>query len=149
MNKKLIHNACLALTEQRIRQCQSILANINDSNHGETKSSAGDKFETSREMLKQEAEKIDRQLQILIIQKKELSLVELDEVYQKVKLGSIVVTNNGTFYIVSAIGKVTLGEGKQIFAISTKSPMAVKLWGLGIGENAVVNNREISILEIY
>ena len=99
LDKKELQNHCAVVLDQKINRCQDMLASIDESAQDDTKSSAGDKFETSREMLKQEAEKINGQLSILFHQRQILSKLDTKATTDNVRHGSLIKTDKGTFYL--------------------------------------------------
>lgn len=124
-----------------------MLERIDEGSKDDTKSSAGDKFETSREMMKQEAEKISGQLSILSDQKKVLSQIDSEQSHDVVSLGSYVISDKGNYYITIPLGKLN-HKGTTLYAISDQSPMAKALMGKSVNDIALVNHREIKVVEI-
>ena len=64
----------------------------------ETKSSAGDKYETGRAMVQIELEKNQAQYNKFLKLKNELKQIDPIVIKSKIEYGSIVVTNNGNFF---------------------------------------------------
>lgn len=124
-----------------------MLSSIDESAHDDTKSSAGDKFETSREMLKQEAEKINGQLDVLLYQRQILTKLDAEATKDVIGHGTLVKTDKGIFYISISLGKLR-DQDNIVYAISKESPMAIALIGKGGGDKVVVNSRSITILDI-
>jgi len=113
----------------------------------ETKSSAGDKYETSRSMINLEKEKIEENLLELIRKKQAINQIDPKNITQKVKVGSLVTTATGTFLISTSLGKVTI-EGKDVFAISPISPIAQVMLDLTSGDGFEFNGKKDSILSL-
>jgi len=149
MDKKLVHYAFVELLASRITQCEAVLADIGHSSQSETKSSAGDKYETSREMLQQEENKVNQQLEKLYFQKKELRSIRDVGAIDQVGWGSLVATDKGTFYISTSLGKVDLPQEGMIYAISKVSPMAMALFGKRVGDQAMLMDRRVNILTLF
>lgn len=147
LDKKELQNHCAVVLDQKINRCQDMLASIDESAQDDTKSSAGDKFETSREMLKQEAEKINGQLSILFHQRQILSKLDTKATTDIIRHGSLTKTDKGTFYISISLGKVRYQED-LVYAISDESPMALALVDKRAGDKVVVNTRSITILDV-
>ena len=94
--KKQILKKCLNLIEQRISTNTKILEDLSASMEGETKSSAGDKFETSRAMMQADQE---RYKAIVITAKglrQQLSVLSLESA-DLVRKGSLVITPQGKY----------------------------------------------------
>ncbi len=80
----------------------------------ETKSSAGDKYETGRSMMQLEQAKNRSFLLEAQQVKEELLKIETKSTSDKVRIGSPVETNKGNYYISVGISKVKL-EGKLYY----------------------------------
>ena len=144
--KKQILKKCLDLIEQRISTNTKILEDLSASMEGETKSSAGDKFETSRAMMQADQE---RYKAIVITAKglrQQLSVLSLESA-DLVRKGSLVITPQGKYFIAVGLGKIELSE--TIYVISNASPIGRLLMGKSQGDAIVFNGRSLEILEVY
>lgn len=145
--KNSLYQLCLNFVEQRIKTATEALQQAQEASNDDTKSSAGDKFETGREMAQQD---INRNKQLLADAQQQkailLSLKDIGET-QKVRNGSLVITNQGNFYISISAGQLQL-EGKTYFAISAASPIGKSLIGKTVGEEFVFNGRAYSVMEV-
>lgn len=146
--KEKIHQSCERYIQQRLDTALQAIASAQAAGEGETKSSAGDKFETSREMMKQE---IERHQQLLADAKRmERVLEELDpqqEAREGVRPGSLVQTDQGLFYLATGIGKLTV-DGTDVFVLSPSAPVGRLLIGTQAGDVITFNGREYHILEL-
>lgn len=120
--KPLLHHRCLLIAEQKISELKSLLNDTQESANNETKSTAGDKHETAKAMAQLETEKLSAQLAEALKLKDILQQINPDKKNETAVLGSLVKTNNGTFYIAVSLGKVTV-EGLDSFVISAISPI--------------------------
>ena len=146
LNKEIIVNACIEQITQRIESYKQGIKKIQTDMASETKSSAGDKFETSREMMKQEEEKLSQQVSELKKHSHALQLLSFDKT-ETVKNGSIVETNKGVFYFSTALGKVTI-EGNDIMLLSTIAPIFNVMKGKKKGDCITFNTTTFSISEV-
>ena len=144
--KEKCYKLCIEFVEDRISSLQEDVKLIRKSVGEDTKSSAGDKYETSREMMKQEENKAMASLSILNSQLKLLNNLTL-QVRDKVELGSLVVTDKGSFFISTALGVLKVGEDK-FFAISTDAPIYEVLKGKKAGDLASFNGNSYRIIEV-
>ena len=87
-----------------------------DSRNSDTKSSAGDKFETSREMVQIEIQKIETE-----ISKTQQFFTDLAS-----KASQLIITDKGAFLISIPFGKLILNDEK-IFCISRNAPITKHL----------------------
>lgn len=111
------------------------LAAASESANNETKSSAGDKHETARAMMQLEQEKLSHQLKELQEQKSELVKIDLSKPSAQIAKGTLIQSDKGFLFLSIGLGKITIDD-KTVFAISSQSPLGIKL--LGKKENDVV-----------
>lgn len=88
----------------------------------ETKSSAGDKFETSREMMNQERGRIENRIAHLNQLLRIANDMSSNEPVAKISFGSLVKTSHGWFLFGLALGKLNY-KNNVIFALSLNSPI--------------------------
>jgi len=113
----------------------------------DTKSSAGDKYETTREMMQQEMDRNSKLLYEAGQQKIALQQLENVESAQLVKNGSVVLTSEGNFYISISAGELNV-DGQKFFAVSQASPIGKSLIGKAIGESFKFNGKEYLVQDI-
>ncbi len=146
MNKseilKIIHDKLSA----KIENLERLISETRASNN-ETKSSMGDKFETTREMVQQEINNLQIQLNENANARNSLKLINVKP-HQMVGLGSLVQTDKGLFYIAVSLGEIIFDK-KKIFVISTESPLAKELFGKKKNDEISLNNSKQMILEIW
>ena len=106
----------------------------------DTKSSAGDKYETGREMMQQETDRNMKQLNEANKLKVALNKINPAVVADKIETGSLVLTGSGNFYIAVSAGVLTVGDEKY-FAISPASPIGLKLMGQKAGAEIKLNDK--------
>ncbi|ADY51795.1 hypothetical protein Pedsa_1227 [Pseudopedobacter saltans DSM 12145] len=145
VDKKQIVDAGIGLLLSKEEELKSILANLRESNT-DTKSSMGDKYETSREMLQQEINMLERQLAEIQKQKEIFSRIRADFT-NKVSLGALVSTSLGELFVSASIGEIKI-DNYLIKTISINSPLVQKLVGKKINETFFLNGKEHSILNI-
>lgn len=145
--KQLLYQLCLDFVAQRINTATEALRQAREASNDDTKSSAGDKFETSREMAQQD---INRNKQLLAdAQQQRAVLQSLADIREAVTVrsGSLVLTNQGSFYISISAGQLQL-DGKTYFAISAASPIGKLLIGKSVGEEVAFNGKKYLIEQI-
>jgi len=120
--KVSLQEHCVRLVNEKIgRLKQQIDARKNDLETA-SKSSAGDKHETSRAMIHLEQEKLGFQYMEVEKQSHLLSQIEVS-VHSIIKSGSLIVTEKAVFYISVGLGMVRFNE-QDIYIISPISPLA-------------------------
>ncbi|MCX6197806.1 MAG: 3-oxoacyl-ACP synthase [Bacteroidetes bacterium] len=146
--KKKLLLLCHDFIEERINNCQSAIDAANNSINEETKSSAGDKYETSREMITQEIKNNSAQLAEAIKQKQLLSQISVDKKLETIQVGCLVITNHEKFFISISAGSLKLNN-ETYLAISPSSPLGRNLIDKKKGDSVSFNNKLYSILEVY
>lgn len=145
--KKAVLEKCQAKVAESIATTSNLLAESIASMHGETKSSAGDKFETSRAMLQAEQDR----LKTILIKAKELqhqlSILPMSS-HNSVKQGCIVTANSISYFISAGLGKINV-ENQMFYAISPGSPIGQLLMDKKIGETLIFNGKTMTISEVY
>lgn len=145
--KEQLLNECKLYVTQREQTVHEIIASNKKALLSETKSSAGDKHETGRAMLQLEMEKASQQISVVQQMKEVLFRINTSNTSEVVRLGSIVYTNKGTYFLVVSIGKVTINTN-DYFVISSSSPIGKLLLGKRKNETITFNNTKITIEEV-
>ncbi len=131
---------------EKIQKLEQLIAETRASNN-DTKSSMGDKYETSREMLQQEINHLQIQLNEHLKSQQILKNINPNP-HKIVTLGSLVETEKGMFFIAISLGELSFNQEK-IFVISAESPLAKAMNGKKTGESFVVNNLQQTIKNIW
>lgn len=147
MIKKAIIEKCRAELIAKKDSIDQEMENLKVSLGAETKSSAGDKYETSREMMNQEKGKLQSQISALNQQLETLSKINETSKHDKVGLGSIVKTTAANYFISISYGKVSAGQD-DLFMISAITPLAQQMINKVEGDEVIWNGKSIFIREI-
>lgn len=147
MNKQVILSKAKALLQQKQLELMAMLTDLNDGLANDTKSSAGDKYETSRAMSQQEIDKVAVQLRETKRQLALLPLLEAKTGTPAIENGSLVKTNASCFYISLPIGRIEV-ENELVYCISSTAPIAQKLLGLKVDDSFEMAGAFHKILEI-
>lgn len=145
--KEKIYEIYCGIIEDKIRLLQNALAELKESSSNETKSTAGDKYETALAMLHLEQENTHQQLNEALKQKALLGTIVPNTSSSKIGNGSLVKTNKGYFFLCVALGKITVEE-KTIIALSAHSPLGQKMTGLGVDDSVEMNDVHYKIESI-
>ena len=146
-HKQKIYQHLLQIVNEKIALYEQVLADLKESGANETKSTAGDKHETSLAMLQIEQSNNRTQLNEVFAKKALLEKINPINTASVVLNGSLVKTNQGIFYLSIALGKVIVEE-MQVFTISPQSPLGQKLMGLRVGDEVNMNTYNYLILSI-
>lgn len=142
-----LYELCVAFVEQRIASSQKAIEHAQLAANEETKSSAGDKYETGRAMMQLEIEKQSVQLGEAMKLKQVLSHINPEKITDTIQSGSLVFTDQGNFYISISAGKLDL-EGTTYFAVSPVAPIGALLIGKKSGETIQLNGKTFTIRKI-
>lgn len=145
--KHILYEACKENIDRRIASIEQRLKDITDSRNNETKSSAGDKYETGRAMMQIEEQNSKVQLAEAYEVRKKLLSIDITKSENVVTSGSLVITNRGNYFISIGIGKVKI-EDEVYFCISLNSPIGMQMRGKKAGEEITFNDNKIIIKNI-
>lgn len=146
--KRLVFEHCNDLISKRIANIEAILNQLEESRNNESKSSAGDKYETGRAMMHLEEEKNKTQLAEAFQALQLLQKIDPDRKNDTVTLGSLVVTTQGTYFISVGVGKVKVSE-QVIYGISLDAPIGQALKNKQTGDSLTFGERHITIQAVY
>lgn len=146
--KKRVVDFITILIKDKTQLLKFELDSINKEKNNLKKSSAGDKFETSRALMQTEYDKIHNQLLILKNQLRAIKSISLSDKKNKVGVGSVIKTNKSFYFISIGLGKHTV-DNNDIYIISLSSPIGKLLNNKKKGDKIVFNNNEELIEDIY
>ncbi|MDA0195636.1 MAG: 3-oxoacyl-ACP synthase [Bacteroidetes bacterium] len=140
------------------QSCEDVSNKIDRLNHSidetskalvdETKSSAGDKYETGREMIKQEIDKLEAQLILARRELQTLTQINPARVCTSADLGALVTVDGPISYFISISGhKLDTNEG-PVLSISPMSPIGQAMLGCKTGDEFVFGEKSILIQSI-
>ncbi len=145
--KEGVYKACENEINNRLNFFQKVLNDLKEGAQNDAKSSAGDKHETSLSMMQIEQEKIRKQFKEVQEMNALLEKLNPQIISDKINLGSLIKTNIGYFYIAVALGKLKI-DNMELYVISQQSPMAIKLLGLSVDNEIIMNSKKIVIQDI-
>lgn len=137
---------CKEKVEERLQEIFKGIAQAQEAIESDTKSSAGDKYETSREMIQQDLNRYHEQLDqgkrdLNVLQQMELTTKE------QVELGALVQTDTVLYFIAVSLGRVEV-DGKLVMVISASSPIGKLLIGNQVDDAIQFNGNKQRILAI-
>jgi len=146
--KEELYKNCRKFIEDKLITVNQIISSNQKALQSETKSSAGDKHETGRAMLQLEMEKASQQFEAISMMNEVLLKIDIKNVDENVKLGSLIYTNQGCYFLAISVGMVKVSQ-EEYFVISTSSPIGKLLLGKHKNDTFIFNQKEIKILKIY
>src|SRR6185503_18052823 len=102
--KEQLYLLCVEYIKKREREIKHTIADVSEAANNDTKSSAGDKFETGREIMQQEIDLNLIRLNEINKLKQVLERIMPDQSSSTVQPGSVVQTNNGNYYVAIGAG---------------------------------------------
>ena len=145
--KELICSQLHGLIDRKIEIALSAIDSARESRDSDTKSSVGDKYETGRAMMQIELENNKIQLSKALDLKKELSRIDIKKDYTRTEPGSLVITNQGNYFISVGLGKIE-ANNQDYYSISLASPIGKLLHNREIGDSVKFQGREFTITDI-
>ena len=145
--KEVVVAECRRVIHERISNLKSQMVELVNDAANDSKSTAGDKHETSRAMMQLEQEKLGAQLKILEEQQRQLEQLPAQNSSGKVNNGSLVETDRGWIFIGAALGKINVND-KEVICISQQSPLGKLLFVQDSGSIVSLHNVKYQILSI-
>ena len=146
-SKTKIHAVILQHLDERMEQGKNDYLLAKESRDSDTKSSAGDKFETGREMMQREMDKISASLDMLKGQLAQMKRISLNENKTRIGVGSFITTDAENYYVSVGLGKLMCGE-TTFYAISADSPLGELLMGKKVNDTIELRGRKITLKSI-
>lgn len=146
ITKQRILETCKELILKRIGTAEYAMKAAQEGSNSEDKSSAGDKYETSRAMGQLDRDMNAKQLVQAKQELAELTKIDLQP-SPKVKTGSLVQTSDTLYFIAVGLGNVHI-DAEMIVIISPKSPLAIAMMGLSEHETFTFNQKQFTITRL-
>ena len=146
--KEKIYQTAIALVKEKINLLKTERKAINDGILEDTKSSAGDKFETGRETMSRDLMTVENQLKQANYEFDELCRFQaIKEASATVQEGSLVQVGTDTYLISVSLGQLVV-EGKKLFLLSKNSPLGEILIGKKKNDQVEFRGKSILISEL-
>lgn len=145
--KKQVIKAMEKELEERLKMATQTYNDALESRNNDTKSSAGDKYETSRAMMQQEMDNAEIRIHQVKVFQNELQRLPLEENANAVMSGSLVETTNGVYFLGLSLGKIEVNN-QIVYAISTASPLGKLLLNKKVGDVIDLNSNQQKVLNL-
>jgi len=142
-----LQQQCTALISARLDRIQQTIKDLEASLKDETKCTSGDKHHTGRAMLQIERENAGNQLREIEKVMRQLDKVDVGVSSEVIRLGSIVETNQATFFISISVGKLEINNTIYL-GVAPNSPIGQNLLGKKQGEQFNFNAQVYKILQV-
>ncbi len=152
MEEKIAHKIrlkqyCENILSDRIATTKQAMDNAQAAANEEGKSSAGDKYETTRAMSHLEKDMYARQLLAHQQDLQALHAIQVNAIYQSPGPGAFIQSTKAGFFIGAGLGKQEM-DGKTIIFLSPASPLAQQLMQKKPGDAFDFKGKD-KILEVY
>src|SRR5476649_2245216 len=142
--KEALYKQCVDHVQKRMEAAEQGIKEAQQASKDDTKSSAGDKYETGRAMMQQEKDRNTIQLN-----EANKLMVALNSISTKgesdiIETGSLVLTNGGKFYIAISAGTLVV-DNETYFAVSAAAPICMQMMGKKAGDEFEVNGKRYRI----
>ncbi len=127
----------------KIEELQQSIIAAKESRDNDTKSSAGDKYETGRAMMDIEIAKNETQINNIKKLLNQLSQINPQNQATEIGFGSVVSTNQGNYFVAIATGNIFV-EDVPFYTISLASPLK----GKSKGDSFTFQQKEYEIEEL-
>jgi hypothetical protein len=141
--KSRLHTHCVELVSRRLDELSADLKAIQEAANEETKSTAGDKYETGRAMAMLEKEKLAGQYQQTEKQLQILKQIKPGK-HEQVQSGSLLKCGLQYYYIGVSLGKVIFEE-RTFFVVSPVAPLAKTMLNQQEGSTINFQGRNLRI----
>ncbi len=128
MNKIALTQYMMALLDERMQVAWAAMEAAQESANDQSKSSMGDKYETSRSMGQLDRNMHARQYEQIRQERLVLERIALSDAPERVAVGSLLETSAGWFFVSVSLGIITF-EGQKVTAVSSASPVGLSLLG--------------------
>ncbi len=146
--KKQLQDKCLEYVEQRIATARGAMEAAQNAANEEAKSSAGDKYETTRAMMQIERDRHAAQLAEALKLQNDLNQLNCEKIYDKAQAGSVVITNHSRFFLAISVGKLNL-DSTEYMAVSLASPIGALLNQRRVGDSVQWQGKTIQIMDVF
>jgi transcription elongation GreA/GreB family factor len=138
--KKELYDLCVSYVRKSMDAAELGIKEAQKASNEDTKSSAGDKYETGRAMMQQETNRNLAQLNEANKLMVALNRISTTGTAKNAETGSVITTNNGSFYLAISAGSLSV-KGKTYFAVSPASPVGLMLAGKTAGDSFTLNGK--------
>ena len=119
--------------DERMQNAWTAMQAAQASANSESKSSAGDKYETARAMGQLDRDMHARMYEQARQERTMVERIDLTTAFQKGAFGALLHTTMGIFFLAVSIGKLTI-DGNTTMVISPQSPVGALLVGKQQGD---------------
>ena len=144
--KKHLFQHCVGILNTRVSEALAAMEDAQASANGETKSSAGDKYETGRAMAHLDKERHTRRHAAAVDALHRLHTVSTEPT-EDIEEGALIHTNRGIFYLAVGLGEVEI-DGAIVQVISPESPLGEVLMEMDVGDSEIFRGQTLHVTAV-
>lgn len=148
MNRQHFLQEIESALRNECEELDSALLSLKHDIENDTKSSAGDKFETAREMAQQERVKLESAKATKLQFLNQLKQLDKEGIPEKIVPGTFVRTNHGLFLLGLPVGKIVFENDDSCFGLGLNSPISKLLMDKKINDSFTLQERTYEVLEL-
>jgi hypothetical protein len=148
MNKIALTTYLKTLLDEKMQIAWAAMEAAQESANDQSKSSMGDKYETSRSMGQLDRNMHARQYEQIRQERLILERIGSGDIPARIAVGSLVQTTAGWFFISVSLGAVKF-DGQTILAVSSATPVGLSLLGKNAGDQFRFLNKEHTITQLF
>ncbi len=146
--KEELKAACENLLKTRIETSALAMKHAQESANSDDKSSAGDKYETSRAMGQRDSDMHAGQLEQATKDLEFIRTIQTTRLHQQAGPGALIVCKDLIFFMALGLGATTI-QGKKVILLSPQAPLAGAMKLKKTGERFLMNGKEMEILDVF
>lgn len=146
--KQALKDACIKILNERIANIEQAMLEARESANSEEKSSAGDKYETSRAMGHLAIEMQSKQLEDTRQELDFANRLNTTILYTTISTGALVICSNFIFYLSLGLGNTEI-DNTKVMLLSPKAPIAALLHQKQKGDTFVFSAKTVEILDVF
>ncbi len=142
-----IYKAVKSKIQDRLQAAQKAMADSQAAANEESKSSAGDKYETGRAMAQNDRDLYARQQQEALNDMQILDRINPEQTFENAMPGALVSTSMGNFYLSVSIGIIEI-EKQKVIVTSVDSPLGKLIYGKEKGDIFNFQGKNVEIKDV-
>lgn len=146
--KRQLLEACVQMQQHRVDMARKAMDEAQQSANQEERSTAGDKYDTSRAMSQNVRDMNAKQMQEALRELALLGQLNPDATAAEARLGGIVRTSGGNYFIAISGGPFTVA-GETFFAVSTAAPLGREMLGKKAGDSFLFRGKPFRIEQVW
>jgi len=146
--KKLLVQVCIDTQLKRVEHARKAMNDAQQSANSEERSTAGDKYDTSRAMSQNVRDMNAKQLQEALKDLAVLQQLNPEITCSEALVGSIIKTTAGNYFMAVSGGPYTVSQ-ETFYALSTAAPLGQALYRKKKGDSFSFRGKSFTITDIF